>query len=547
MANTSIFLKRTTVSGRVPKGEDIGVGELAVNLADALLYTKQANGNVISISGAGAKGDKGDIGNKGDAGDKGEAGSKGDTGDKGDKGEVGPSATLTASTYVAIGTLGTEYYSINAGADVSIPFVDYSDTQGWWDPSTKRLTPTIAGFYEVNLQVWWDPGTNTSNQYNVQIQKNGNSLSIWQDSIPSSVGVSQGGTRVIYFNGSSDYITFTAYNGDSSSRQLRSGSADSPGTFFSAHLIAYGQDGAKGEKGADGIAGDKGDKGDAGSKGDTGDKGDVGDKGDTGINGDKGDKGDTGSQGDKGIDGLAGDKGDKGDTGATGDKGDKGNTGLQGDKGETGAKGEKGETGTKGEAGVKGDLGTTGDKGQKGEEGSLSSYTYANSNITASPYDVIIADTQNGSFTVTLPSSPVQGDWVKITDGYNWDTNPLTVARNGSTIEGSADDLVMDIGNIISEFTFTGNTWVVFTTAGTKGDKGETGIASLTYLNRTYTANGACTQFTVTSGMTNTSVLVTENGVMQEPEVDYTVANTTLTFTTAPDNGVKVMIRELPV
>lgn len=416
MANTSIFLKRTSVSGRVPKGEDIGVGELAVNLADGLLFTKQGNGNVISISGTGTKGDKGDIGDKGEKGDPG-------------------SFDVTADTFTANGT-ATDFTLSTTPIDETHLFVQIGGVLQL--RSAYTLTGNTLSFSEAP-------------EANAQIE----------------VTTIEGGAK-----------------------------------------------GDKGDKGVDGTIG---------------------------VDGAKGEKGDTGATG------TAGDKGDKGDTGTTGDKGDKGDTGSQGDKGDTGAKGEKGETGAKGEAGVKGDLGTTGDKGQKGEEGAISSYTYANSNITASPFDVIIADTQNGSFTVTLPSSPTQGDWVKITDGYNWDTNPLTVARNGSTIEGSADDLVMDIGNIISEFTFTGNTWVVFTTAGTKGDKGEAGIASLTYLNRTYTANGACTQFTVTSGMTNTSVIVTENGIMQEPEVDYTVANTTLTFTTAPDNGVKVMIRELPV
>lgn len=100
MANTSILLKRTSISGRVPKGEDLGVGELAINLADGILFSKQGNGNVITVSSGGSgvkgeKGDKGDAGATGDKGDKGEIGDKGDKGDveaqgnKGDKGDSG--------------------------------------------------------------------------------------------------------------------------------------------------------------------------------------------------------------------------------------------------------------------------------------------------------------------------------------------------------------------------------------------------------------------------------------------------------------------------
>ena len=70
---------------------------------------------------------------------------------------------------------------------------------------------------------------------------------------------------------------------------------------------------------------------------------------------------------------------------------------------------------------------------------------------------------------------------------------------------------------------------------------------SLTYNNRTATGDGATTGFTVTSGMTADSVIVTENGIVQTPTSDYTVSGTTLTFTTAPASGVAIKILELPV
>ena len=70
---------------------------------------------------------------------------------------------------------------------------------------------------------------------------------------------------------------------------------------------------------------------------------------------------------------------------------------------------------------------------------------------------------------------------------------------------------------------------------------------SLTYVTRNYTGDGSDTTFTVTNGATVDSVIVTENGVVQRPTTDYTVSGTTLTFTTAPANGVAIQIRELPV
>ena len=71
--------------------------------------------------------------------------------------------------------------------------------------------------------------------------------------------------------------------------------------------------------------------------------------------------------------------------------------------------------------------------------------------------------------------------------------------------------------------------------------------ATLTYNTRTATGNGSTTNYTVTSGMTVDTVLVTENGVLQAPTTDYTISGTTLTFGTAPASGVNIVIRELPV
>ena len=70
---------------------------------------------------------------------------------------------------------------------------------------------------------------------------------------------------------------------------------------------------------------------------------------------------------------------------------------------------------------------------------------------------------------------------------------------------------------------------------------------SLSYTTRTGTGDGATTDFTVTSGATVDSVVVTENGIVQRPTNDYTISGTTLTFTTAPATGVAIQIRELPV
>lgn len=64
---------------------------------------------------------------------------------------------------------------------------------------------------------------------------------------------------------------------------------------------------------------------------------------------------------------------------------------------------------------------------------------------------------------------------------------------------------------------------------------------------RTNTGDGSTTGFTVTQGMTESKVIVTVNGLIQEPTTDYTISGTTLTMGTAPNSSDDVNIIELPV
>jgi len=57
----------------------------------------------------------------------------------------------------------------------------------------------------------------------------------------------------------------------------------------------------------------------------------------------------------------------------------------------------------------------------------------------------ILANTNGGAFTLTLPASPSAGDEVSVIDqGYDFDVNALTIGRNGSNIANSAADLTIN-------------------------------------------------------------------------------------------------------
>jgi hypothetical protein len=64
---------------------------------------------------------------------------------------------------------------------------------------------------------------------------------------------------------------------------------------------------------------------------------------------------------------------------------------------------------------------------------------------TIQPGSAILANTAATSFTITLPASPSTGDVVSIIDqGYDFNTKPLTLGRNGSNIANAAADLIIN-------------------------------------------------------------------------------------------------------
>ncbi len=64
---------------------------------------------------------------------------------------------------------------------------------------------------------------------------------------------------------------------------------------------------------------------------------------------------------------------------------------------------------------------------------------------TVQPGAQILANTNGGGFTLTLPASPSAGDEVTFIDqGYDFNTNALTVGRNSSNIANAASDLVVN-------------------------------------------------------------------------------------------------------
>tara|TARA_A100001391_G_C5064778_1_gene276903 strand:- start:1632 stop:2123 length:492 start_codon:yes stop_codon:yes gene_type:complete len=72
------------------------------------------------------------------------------------------------------------------------------------------------------------------------------------------------------------------------------------------------------------------------------------------------------------------------------------------------------------------------------------SWSAKSSNFTATANSKNFVDTSGGAVTATLPASPSQGDEVRFVDtNGTFDTNNLTVDRNGKPIQGAASNLTV--------------------------------------------------------------------------------------------------------
>lgn len=135
---------------------------------------------------------------------------------------------------------------------------------------------------------------------------------------------------------------------------------------------------------------------------------------------------------------------------------------------------------------------------------------------------------------------------------YQWgmtDTKGFTSTRSGSNVYWGIDatpstSYKLNVGGNLN---ITGN----LTVTGTYGLAGRYKFATGQANNNngvTYAGNGSTSSFAISPGHTAFSVLVTLNGVLQMPTVDYNVSSNSVVFVgTPPATGDMIQIRELPI
>jgi hypothetical protein len=171
-----------------------------------------------------------------------------------------------------------------------------------------------------------------------------------------------------------------------------------------------------------------------------------------------------------------------------------------------------------------------------GAIGGGTSWELKTTTYTAVAGDAIIANTSGGVWTLTLPATPSTGDYIQILDGADWSTTNLTVARNGQTIEGDAEDMIMNIGNVAVDFIFDGTTWQITIKIGPTASIYVTETDTQTLTNKTLTS--AILDGTTTSGPINVTGTVAATDFTGDGSALTGVSATTnLGYNTAASTG----------
>jgi hypothetical protein len=115
-----------------------------------------------------------------------------------------------------------------------------------------------------------------------------------------------------------------------------------------------------------------------------------------------------------------------------------------------------------------------GPSGPTGPQANIN-YTVVSSPQTLTNSQNIAADTSGGTFTLTLPAIPNEGDSIDIFDyAETFNTNPLLIARNGERIESLEEDLICNVEGAYFTMIYTGATrgWQILPRYGTTGGSG---------------------------------------------------------------------------
>jgi hypothetical protein len=101
-----------------------------------------------------------------------------------------------------------------------------------------------------------------------------------------------------------------------------------------------------------------------------------------------------------------------------------------------------------------------------GGGGGAAPFVYQNAAFTGASLTGYLVDTSTAAFTVNLPATPAVGAWVQLLDaGNSWGTHNVTVNPNGSNLNFSIANMILNTNGAVMLFAFVNATigWRSFT------------------------------------------------------------------------------------
>jgi len=152
--------------------------------------------------------------------------------------------------------------------------------------------------------------------------------------------------------------------------------------------------------------------------------------------------------------------------------------------------------------------------------------------IEAGSYDtdVFVADGTTSTYTI----------------GYGYSADSVLVTVEGLVQIPTTDYSIVSNNLVFTEVISNGAVVHVKKLAQVFFDQTETlTLGAGSYTTSVFTGTGATYSFSIGSGYTADTILVTENGVLQVPITDYVISGSNLVFVNPPANGVTVQVRKL--
>lgn len=129
---------------------------------------------------------------------------------KGTAGIEFPDATVQATAATkppAFSAKRSSDLSLTSGSWATVVFpIEELDTNNWYDPSTGKFTPQVAGWYQANIQISINGTSITTTGVGVWKNDSLTEVSFYKAGSAVSGGQITSASNLIYLNGSTDFI-----------------------------------------------------------------------------------------------------------------------------------------------------------------------------------------------------------------------------------------------------------------------------------------------------------------------------------------------------